>query len=98
MNSEQIKTAIVAAVCQHMPTAAIATGLVSPVDSSAFVRSVCERFPREQRPESLGFTPLKVWLKENGVDVGESIVMAIRHEWIMDELRHESQTHPVSMK
>lgn len=98
MNNDQIKNTIIAVICKHLPSAAIATGLVSPVDSSAFVQSVCERFPREQRPESLGFTPLKAWLKANGVDVGDSIVMAIRHEWIMDELRHASQTQPATMK
>ena len=98
MDNREIKNTIIAAVCQYMPTAAIATGLVSPVDVSNFVAEICQKFPREQRPEALGYTPLKVWLKEQGFDLGESVVMKIRHEWIMDELRHASQTQPVSMK
>lgn len=81
-----------------MPSAAIATGLVSPVDTTAFIRQMCERFPREQRPESLALSKLKAWLKDQGYDLGETVVMKIRHEWIVDELRAASQLEPVSMK
>lgn len=98
MNNDEIKTVIIVAVCQYLPSAAIATGLVSPVDTTAFVRQMCERFPYGTRPEELGCSKLKAWLKDRGYDLGESVVMKIRHEWIMDELRVVSQTYPVSMK
>ena len=38
------KTAIAFAVCQHLPSAAIASGMISAVDQSAVVNAFCDAY------------------------------------------------------
>jgi hypothetical protein len=80
---------ITQAICEHMPSAAVASGWMSAVDLEPFVKAMCERFPFGSRPENLGYTPLANWLKEQGVEAGKAFVMAVRKVWIMDAMRAE---------
>lgn len=77
------------AICEHMPSAAVASGWMSEVDPTPFVRETCLRFPFGTRPENLGITPLTAWLEANGVVAGKRFVMVLRKEWIMDAMRAE---------
>ena len=38
------KTVIASAVCQHMPSAAIASGMISAVDQTAAVNAFCDAY------------------------------------------------------
>jgi hypothetical protein len=86
-----LKNTIKAVVCETMPTAAIASGFISPVSTAEFVKQVSERFPYEQRKDiPLGITKLTEWLAANGVVAGRTFIDALRTAWIMEELRTES--------
>ncbi len=78
---------ILAALLQHMPTAAIATGLVSPVDPSAWVAEISARIPYADRTDcSLGLTGLTAWLTQRGITAGVSFLKALRLEWLRVEM------------
>lgn len=97
MTHDEVKHAtrlIESAICQHMPTAAIASGWLSPVDPSAWVASMCERFPESDRPESLGLTALCDWLTGQGVTAGREFVKALRVQWLKERMRAEFAAHP----
>jgi hypothetical protein len=92
MTREELKTGtrlITQAICEHMPSAAVASEWMSEVSPEPFVKAMCERFPFGTRPENLGLTPLTEWLKEQGVEAGKAFVMAVRKVWIMDAMRAE---------
>lgn len=82
---------ITQAICEHMPSAAVASGWMSAVDPAPFVKAMCERFPLGTRPQCLGVTPLTAWLKEQSVEAGKAFVMAVRKVWIMDAMRAECE-------
>jgi len=80
---------ITQAICEHMPSAAVASGWMSAMDPAPFVKVMCERFPAEVRPEHLGITLLTDWLKEQGVEAGKAFIMEVRKVWLMDRMRAE---------
>lgn len=69
------------------PTTRIASGWVSAVDAAEFVRAMCIRFPFDARPANLALLPLATWLIGQGVNVGSAYVMAVRRQWLADEMR-----------
>jgi hypothetical protein len=98
MTHDEVKAAtrlIEKAICEHMPSAAVASGWMSEVDPAPFVRQMCERFPYGARPENLGVTALTEWLKERGVEAGKNFIRAVREEWIKEEMRRYCQANPV---
>lgn len=88
------KALIVAAIHEHMPSAAVASGWASAVDFSKWVAAMCERFPLESRPENLGITPLLEWLKERGIDCGRKAGLELRKRWLTDAMRDWCQKNP----
>lgn len=97
MTRQEVATAthlIKQAICEHMPSAAVASGWMSEVNPEPFVKAMCERFPFGTRPENLGITPLTNWLKEQGVEAGKSFIMAVRKVWLMDAMRVECGGQP----
>ena len=90
MTRDEIKEAtqtVKGLICRHMSSAAIASGWVSPVDATAFIREVSDQFPYGTRPENLGLTALTGWLAERGVEAGETFIRELRKEWIKEEMR-----------
>lgn len=83
----EVQALIKQAVCQHLPSAAIASGFVSPVDFTAWVAQMSERFPMGSRPDTLGLTKLTAWLSEQGVVAGRAWVLALQGEWLHDRMR-----------
>ncbi len=86
---DEITKLIENAIRDHMPSAAVASGWMSEVDCAPWVKAMCERFPYGERPENLGLTPLRGWLKERGVEAGEKWVRKLREVWIKDVMRVE---------
>lgn len=79
--------AIRSALVEHMPTAAIATGLVSPVDPSPWVAEISARIPYADRTDcSLGLTGLTAWLAARGITAGVGFLKALRVEWLRVEM------------
>lgn len=76
-------------ICEHMPTAAVASGWMSAIDPEPFVKQMCERFPFDVRPEQMGVTYLTDWLSERGVTAGKAFVLAVRNVWLMERMRAE---------
>lgn len=93
MTRDELKTAkhlITQAICEHMPSAAVASGWMSEVDMTPWVRSMCQRFPfGEKRTSELGYGRLVAWLKEQGVEAGKAWVMELRRVWLFDAMRVE---------
>lgn len=86
-----LKNTLKAIICETMPSAAVASGFISPVNMTGWVKEVSAKFPYETRKEvPLGITPLTDWLKEQGIEAGRKWIEALRTEWIMEELRIES--------
>ena len=79
--------AIRSALVKHMPTAAIATGLVSPVDPSAWVSEISARIPYSARTDCpFGLTGLTGWLAARGITAGLGFIKALRLEWLRVEM------------
>jgi hypothetical protein len=93
-NRAPIVHAIEQAICEHMPSAAVASGWMSAVDPAPFVAAMCKRFPFGTRPENLGYTPLAKWFLEQGIVAGKAYIMAVRQVWIMDAMRVECGGKP----
>ena len=74
-------------ICQHMPTAAVASGLASAVDPGPWVAEVSRRFPLGARPTDHSVPGLTAWLGERGVGAGETWVKALRLEWMKERMR-----------
>ena len=92
MCDNELKTAtrlIEQAIMTHMPSAAVASGWMSAVDPTPFVREMCERFPFAVRPDQMGVTHLTGWLSERGVTAGKAFIMAVRAEWLKERMRAE---------
>lgn len=92
MKASELKAAkhlIEQAICEHMPSAAVASGWMSAVDPTPWVREMCQRFPCGTRTRELGYSKLVEWLKGHGVEAGKAWVMALRKVWIMDAMRVE---------
>jgi hypothetical protein len=87
---------ITAAVVAHMPTAAVASGFVSAVDSGPWVAWVSGLVRHVDRPRELGLTALTAWLSRMGFAAGVGHVKALRAAWIADELAAESRRGPVA--
>jgi hypothetical protein len=81
---------------QHMPTAAVASGMASAVDPGPWVAWVSGLVRHVDRPRELGLTALTAWLKTRGFEAGPAFVKALRHEWILVELAVESRRGPVA--
>lgn len=79
--------AIKQAVCECMPTAAIASGWMSAVDVTPWVDAMCERFPFEVRPASYGLFDLHDWLAGQGVQCGAGHVKALADRWRKERMR-----------
>jgi len=82
-------------VCKHMPSAAIDSGMVSPVDlyTGEIVR-LSALFPFEDRPTEeygYGLTRLRAWLSDRGERHSEGFVKALQKEWLRDGMRMESK-------
>lgn len=82
---------ILQAVHQHMPSAAVASGLASAVDPAPWVAHVCGLIRHVDRPRDLGLTALTAWLAGQGFEAGPAFVRALRTAWITDELACESR-------
>jgi hypothetical protein len=82
-----IENTIRNAVCEHLVDGAVAAGLISEVDPSAWVAAMCERYPIESRPEAMGLTDFHAWLTAQGVTCGRNWAKVLRDRWIGDELR-----------
>ena len=85
------------AIAEHMPSAAVASGWVSPVDPSAWVAWVSGLLPYQDRPtdaNGYGLTRLTAWLKTQGITAGESYLRALREEWLLVALAVESRRSP----
>lgn len=85
------KRLIEQAICQHMPSAAVASGWMSKLNPSDWIKEVSEKFPFAERTTELGLTRLTAWLKERGVEAGESYIKALRIEWLKELMRSECQ-------
>ena len=81
---------------QHMPTAAVASGLASAVDPGPWVAWVSGLVRHVDRPRELGLTALTAWLSRMGFAAGVGHAKALRAAWIADELAAESRRGPVA--
>lgn len=86
-----VRATIHSLLCEHMPTAAVASGFASPVDCGPWVRRVSQLFPFVDRPTDLGLTSLMRWLAARGVTAGESWVKELRKEWLSCLMAVESR-------
>lgn len=87
---------ITAAIHQHMPSAAVASGWASAVSPAAWVADVSNLIRHVDRPHDLGLTALTRWLADRGVVAGAEYVKALRKEWILVELAVESRRGPAT--
>jgi hypothetical protein len=82
-----LENAIRNLACEHLVDGAVAAGLISEVDYSAWVAAMCERYPAESRPEPMGLTDFHAWLNAQGHACGRNWAKVLRDRWIGDELR-----------
>ncbi|OWK34247.1 hypothetical protein [Fimbriiglobus ruber] len=82
-----LSTAVRSHLIQHMPTAAVASGLASQVDHSAWAAEMTQRFPLAVRPVDHSVPGLTRWLGERGVAAGPEWVKALRGEWMKERMR-----------
>lgn len=82
---------IAAVLCQTMPTAAAASGLVSPVDLTAAVDALWETHAEAKLTArtsgDLGLTALGDWLAGRGEVVGREVLRLFRERLIREGLR-----------
>lgn len=84
--AEQTAESLRNLLATHLPSAAIASGWISPVDLSAWIDTVSERFPLDARPENLGLSALIAWLADRGIVAGADAVRALRLRWLFAEM------------
>lgn len=79
-------------VCQHMPTAALASGMISENQMiDKWVDQLCNMYKYVDRPEILGATAISEWLEHRGHQAGRSWILALRKQWIKDAMAFASR-------
>lgn len=87
-NGMTARTAISGIVCRTMPTAAIASGMVSPVDFSATLERLTATYAAELLARGgFGLAKIQAFLAEKGEVIGEALVKAWRERIINMALR-----------
>ncbi len=86
-----VATTIRSMICDHMPSAAVASGFVSPVDFTATLRRLWACYGREVvAMENLGLSAVVRFLAAKGESVGERVVKAWRAEVLAEVMRIEA--------
>ena len=87
-NGLTVRTAISGVLCQTMPSAAIASGMVSPVDFTATLERLTETYANELLARGgFGLSKIQSFLAEKGEVIGEGIVKMWRERIINLALR-----------
>lgn len=96
-----VKAAIVDAICTHMPSAAIASGLVSPVDVSGLVRQLADahgwravegwgRANGAAEMTALGLTWVRNYCGAHGLPTSDMVVKPLRAELLRRAMVEEA--------
>lgn len=80
------------AVNRHMPTAAVASGFISPVAGlyDAEIARLDARFPYDDRTQDLGLSRLRQWLNTYAEWPAPGLLKALQREWLRQGRVHES--------
>lgn len=90
-----VTTTIRDAICQHMPSAAIASGFVTPVDFTHFLDGLWEKYGAEAvKLENLGITAVRDFLAAKGETVGERVSNEWRKQILAEVMRIETGGTP----
>ncbi len=82
---ESATSAIRSAVCTHMPSAAIASGMLSPVDQAAAVSALATDWEALNKPARV--SEVEEWLNARGIVGGRQLARAVRMEVIIRDMR-----------